>query len=348
MMPEEWPIAAMPPERGAMSRRPPRGRLKTVRRDFFLDEDERLTEQERALMSAMLACLVAEIADELRASLPEGWGPANDLDNNRLLDRLKAARLLDIEPLVALLLRRAEEESALAAARARPHRREARLLNSLVSHDNGPVAAAAMSLVLARGKRRDPLGQCLVTSDDLDSATLVPLAERIAAALRAGLAELHGAAAADEALGDSLDKLARRHNPDAGADSLMRELVALLDGAGRLDDGFLIAAAGEGEIALLAHGIARRAGIDPAVAAETLMSGRADQIMAVLRMGGASRDLAANLIAGSDDLIPLADSAAAIEQFDQMPAATVEMVRTWMRSADGYRSALERLERDHG
>lgn len=348
MMPEEWPIAALPAERGAMPRRPGRGRLETVRRDFFLDENERLTEQERALMGAMLACLVSEIADELRASLPDGWGTANDPGNDRLLDRLRATGLLDIEPLIALLLRRAEEESALAAARGRPHRREARLLNSLVSHDNGPVAAAAMSLVLARGKRRDSLGQCLLTSDDLDPATLVELGQRIAAALRSGLAELHGAAAADEALGDALGKLARRHNPDAAAEALMRELVAMLDGAGRLDDGFLIAAAGEGEIGLLAHGIARRAGIEPAIAADTLMSGRSDLVMALLRMGGASRELAAHLIAGSDDLIPLADSAGAIEQFDQMPAAAVEMARAWMRSADGYREALAQLERDSG
>ncbi|MEO6433751.1 MAG: DUF2336 domain-containing protein [Sphingomicrobium sp.] len=348
MMPEEWPIAALPAERGAMTRRPGRGRLDTVRRDLFLDENERLTEQERALMKAMLACIVAEIADDIRASLPDGWGAANDPDNDVLLARLRRARLLDIEPLVALLLRRAEEESALAAAQARPHRREARLLNSLVSHDNGPVAAAAMSLVLARGKRRDPLGQCLIAADDLDPATLVQLAQSVAAAMRAGVADRYGVAAADEALGEAVDRLVRRQTREASSDALMLELVALLDSAGRLDDAFLIAAAGEGEIALLAHGLARRAGVEPAIAADSLVSGDPAQIMALLRMGGASRELAANLIAGSGDLLTLADSGQAIEQFDQMPAATVDVARAWMRSADGYRAALARLERDDG
>ena len=63
MMPEEWPIAASADERDAPARVAGRGRLSTVRADFFLDPAERLTEQERALMTAMLHCLVGDIAE---------------------------------------------------------------------------------------------------------------------------------------------------------------------------------------------------------------------------------------------------------------------------------------------
>lgn len=71
-MPEEWPIAA-PAADGNGGSRPLRGgRLATVRRDFFLNPQERLTEQERALMTAMLQCLVSDIADSVRAALPSG------------------------------------------------------------------------------------------------------------------------------------------------------------------------------------------------------------------------------------------------------------------------------------
>ena len=66
MMAEEWPIAPAPAD---STRAPARGtgrdRLSTVRIDFFLDPAERLTEQERALMTAMLHCLVGDVADEI-------------------------------------------------------------------------------------------------------------------------------------------------------------------------------------------------------------------------------------------------------------------------------------------
>ncbi len=348
MMPEEWPVAAVPGDRGAAARRAGRGRLSTVRRDFFLDETERLTEQERALMTAMLHCLVADIADELRAALPAGWSAANDGDSHRLIERLSASGLLDDEEVIALLLRRAEEERVAIAAQSRANRRDSRVVQSLVSHDNGPAAAAAMALVLARGRRRDRLGQCLLTFDDLPAEAAARLARRIAAALRADLVAAHGPAATDDALAKSAAALAARHDPERSLDVLTRELVALLDSAGRLDDRLLLAAAGEGEIAFLAHALARRAGVDALATAEELLSADPARTMALLRMGGASRELAAGLIAGSGDLLGLDSDGRAIESFDSMTAADVESARSWLLSHDDYRSALDRLEGRRG
>src|SRR5581483_8193028 len=106
MMPEEWPIAANGAERNATARTAGRGRLSTVRVDFFLNPSERLTEQERALMTAMLRCLVGDIAAEIRAGLPMAWAGANDED--AVVDALTRAGLLDDAELVGLLLRRAD------------------------------------------------------------------------------------------------------------------------------------------------------------------------------------------------------------------------------------------------
>jgi len=168
MMAEEWPIGSAPADPSyAPARSGGRDRLSTVRADFFLSPAERLTEQERALMTAMLHCLVGDIADELRAALPSGVAAANDDRNLALVDALAAARLLDRGVLVRMLLRRADEERITTAAKARSGRRDARVLQGLVSHESGAISAAAMSLILGRGRRRDRFGQCLLQFDDL-------------------------------------------------------------------------------------------------------------------------------------------------------------------------------------
>src|SRR5438128_9258924 len=110
MMPEEWPIAASAADGNVPARLAGRGRLSTVRRDFFLDPSKRLTEQERALMTAMLNCLVSDVADAIRAALPSGRVAANDEGDAVLVASLTSAGLLDQPGLMALLLRRADEE----------------------------------------------------------------------------------------------------------------------------------------------------------------------------------------------------------------------------------------------
>lgn len=325
-----------------------RGRLPTVRRDLALDERDRLSEQERALISAMLECLVAEIADEVAASLASGWAAANDPQREHLVRTLKRNGLLDDGSLVALLLRRAEEERAAQAVRARSAKRESRFLQSLVSHANGPVAAAAMALVLARGRRRDRLGQCLVTIDDLDAHALAKIAALVAAAMRPALVAGQGARAADEALASALSALRGRHDSSRGIDFLSGELVALFDSTGELGDSILLGAAADGEVAFLAQALARRAGLDPLVTQDEVLSGDPARIMALLRMGGASRDLAAGLIAGSGEWIGLDDEGAAIDLFDHMPAADVEAARAWLLADAEYRAAVERLGSERG
>ena len=225
MMPEEWPIAAPAADGNGPARAARRGRLATVRRDFFLNPRERLTEQERALMTAMLHCLVSDVADAVRAALPNGRIAANDEGDAFLVEALTASGLLDEVGLMALLLRRADEERIATAARARSGRREARVLQGLVSHDYGAVAAAAMALILARGRRRDRFGQCLVAFDDLPEATAEHLATAIAAGLRRELAAARGPSSADVELAQASDSVIERHDPERSIESLTDALV---------------------------------------------------------------------------------------------------------------------------
>lgn len=348
MMPEEWPIAAPAADGNAPARLAGRGRLSTVRRDFFLDPAKRLTEQERALMTAMLHCLVSDIADSIRAALPKGRMAANDESDAALIEALTASGLLDETGLMALLLRRADEERIATAARARSGKREARVLQGLVSHDYGAVAAAAMALILGRGRRRDRFGQCLVLIDDLPVESAESLVQIVAAGLRRELASNHGAPAADEELWVASEQVIENRDEERGINALTAALVHFLDEGGGLTDELILAAANEGEVGFVAEALARLAGVPTESAVDEFLSGEARHVMALFRMAGISRELSAGLLASIGDLLGIADAGEAIGLFDRMSDIEVQAAHAWLSSEPGYRAALERLGQGRG
>src|SRR5918994_1386840 len=341
MVPEEWPIAAPAADRTvASTRHAGRARLDTVRRDFFLDPEQRLSEQERALMTAMLHAMVSDIADELRASLPASSAVANDEDNSELIAELTAARLLDQPPLIELLLRRADEEQITTAVKARSGRRDGRLLQTLVSDESASISAAAMALILARGRRRDRFGQARIEFDDLSAETAVALTQIVSAGLRQRLLVTVERQAADRQLAAASAALLARHDDGKRLEALAAALIRLLDEQGRLDEDLIAAAAEDGEVMLVAQALARRAAIGGEEAFDLLLGGEGASLMLLLRMAGASRELAARLLAGPGDLLEIADAGRAIARFDSITKDEVESARDWLRLDPSYRSAL--------
>ena len=299
-------------------------------------------------MTAMLHCLAGDIADELRAALPAGWAAANDESNLDVIDTLTSARLLDEPALMALLLRRADEERIANGAKARSGRHDPRILQGLVSHDNGAVSAAAMALILSRGRRRDRFGQCLIAFDDLPAESAAMLAHAIAAVLRLELAGTRGATAADRELSAAARRVLAGHDPSRGIDALTAQLALLLDEHGSLDDELILAAAHEGETAFVAEAVARRAGLPGAIAAEELLSGSPERVMALFRMAGLPRALVAGFLAGIGDLLGLSDAGRAIGLFDAMSEEQVDAARAWLTADRDYRAALGALGVDRG
>ena len=343
MMPVEWPIAASAADGNGPARPAGRGRLATGRRDFFLDPAQRLTEQERALMTAMLHCLVSDVADAVRAALPSGRIAANDEGDAALVVALTASGLLDEPGLMALLLRRADEERIATAARARSGRREARVLQGLVSHDYGAVAAAAMALILARGRRRDRFGQCLIAFDDLSEPSAEHLVHAVSAGLRRELAGTRGPSSADSELSQAADIVLDGHDSERSVESLTAALVHFLDEGGGLTDDLVLAAAHEGEIGFVAEVFARRGDVASDSAMDELLSGDAKRLMTLFRVAGASRELGAGLLGGIGDLLGIAEAGDAIGQFDRMSEDEVRAAHSWLVTAPAYRGALDRL-----
>ena len=328
MVPEEWPLAALaadPPVESARTRGS--RRLASVRRDFFLDPAYRLTEQERALMTAMLHDLVGTVAGEVLAAAPGRAEAAPD--PTLLATRLNAAGLLDRELLVGMLLRRADEHRIAAAFAGRAGPRKLPLLPRLVGDSDGGVAAAAMALVVARGRRRDAFGQPRIELADLPFGEAASLASSIAAALGDGFAQ----AAVVAVTG---------HKPDEALDAAVAALAEALTAAGRLDDNLIEAAAEDGEASLLAGLLARRASISVDTAWGYLIGGQEDGLALLGRMAGLSRPTAARLIAEFATL-----SGASVEDeigcFDSLNEGEVAVARDWWRMPAEYRAARTAL-----
>ena len=347
MVPEEWPIAPPALRAANSARRAGRGRLPVVRQDFFLDPAKRLTEQERALMTAMLADLVGTMADELGASLETNLSAANDEDGHQLLLQLSAVGQLDNQELIALLLRRADEERITSAMRARSGGHPA-FLQALVADSDASIAGAAMALILARGARRDRLGQPRINFDDLSAGLAGDLAYRIAAALRFRLVPPLSTDQADRQLAAAAEQFLVRRQSEKATSHLNRSLVHVLHASGKLGEPVIKAAAEEGDVSFVAEALAELAGVSGDDAWERMVDGGEGRLMLLFRMAGVSRTLAADILGMLADLIGIEFPGAEIARFDAISDAEAERARLSLQLDPAYHEALAALGTSDG
>ena len=338
MAPVEWPLAARSADRAANpTRRVDRDRLSTVRADFFLDPGARLTEQERALMTALLADLVAMLADEIRAEaeLPP-VAPA--MTAERCSSAWRSSGLLDIPDLIALLLRRAEQERVADAIGARGRRRPRRVSSmSLPASSDADVSAAAMAVILGRSRRRDRFDAPANRSRRRPRrrgacAWSMRSAPRFATERRRRKATAGCA--------DAAAALLPRHDEGKRMEALSFALVHALDRRRPLDDETFARRPRRGRGGAFAEALARRAGVDCETAWAHFVGG--DRSLAcLLRMAGVTRAFAATIAATVGDSI--AGAAAAIGRFDSMSGEEVERSRARLRLDRHYRDAIAAL-----
>ena len=332
-MPVEWPLAASAADHPVDPARPRAGldRLPVAMADFFLDEGSRLTDEERALMAAMLRGLVAEIADELIAALPPLLGAKAERLRDGLYRRLRDAGLLAREGVVSLLLRRADEQQLSGHAD-----RSDATLAALVSDQDAAVAETAMALTLARGRRRDKFGRLGAEFDDLAAEDAVALVNAAAASL-SQLGE-----DAEQPLVTAAQLLLARHDEGRRLEAQVAHLARALEASGRAGDDMIRQLAQHGDAALLVGLLARRAGIDQADAWRMFTGGEA---MMLARLAGSERAIAAQILAAFEPMSGASAAERFIDRFDAIDDDAVEQRRRWLRLDPHYRNAREALDR---
>lgn len=334
MSPVEWPLAANAADRpvAPTRARAGRARLSVVRADFFLDEDRRLTDEERSLMASMLRQLLIEIADELVAALPPLMAARAEPQRDLVYRLLRNAGLLDREGVVALLLRRADEQQLSA----RMERGGTGFLAALVGDADSAVAEAAMGLTVARGRRCDRFARLGIEFDDLMAEDVVPLVHAVAAALRLPLDR-----ESDLPLNLAANGLIGRHDEGRRLEASVAALARALDLAGRADDAMVRRLAESGDSALLVGLLARRAGIDNVDAWSFFCNG--DPMM-LARLASCERATAAQILAAFDNAFGIGSPDRAIDRFDALDEDRVDRCRRWMRLDPHFRTARDTIE----
>lgn len=339
-MPAEWPIAAPPsgerPNRAADAAAGNGRRLQAIVQDLFLAPNTRLTEQERALMMAMLHGLTERIAVELRARLSEQDAAGCEAAPGELVGDLTRAGLLQNENLVALLLRRADVQRLASSGRG-----GRTTLQRWTASSDADVAAAAMAVITARGRGRDRFGRALLDLSDLPASLASDLVHAVAAALGLRCSEPNDAGIA-EAIGKLLASRAETSSPE----ELEVALVEALGSEQRRAPGLLVSLADEGEAPILSAILAAEAGI-PADEAWTFLLGGPERLAMLLRLASVERAQVASLLAAAGPALGIGDPIRAIEAFDALTAEEVEAARTELALPAAYRHARRIIAR-HG
>lgn len=296
-MPAEWPISALAARELAKQasfalrgegERP----IAAIVHDFFNPPRARLTDQERSLMSAMLHGLIERIAVELRALLSAQAAEECAATSAELIADLTRAGLIQDEALVELLLRRADIQRLGAAGRI-----GRTTLQHWTASGQADVAAAAMSVVTARGRSRDRFGRVTLHLSDLPAGLACDLTAAVSAALGLRLSR-----PSDREMGEAMTALLASREELQPTERVETQLAEALGSEGRQAPDLLRALADEGDAPLLAAILAAEASI-PADAAWSLLLGGPDRLALLLRLADVPRAEAAAMIAASGSLL---------------------------------------------
>jgi hypothetical protein len=332
MMPKEWRLAASAADRlvdSVQSRG--RRRICAVRQDFLLDPEDRLSEQERALMTNMFHNLLSTLANEiaLAAGIRE-----YEADPVELAAKISCAGVADLPKLITLMLRRANEFRVSNSFAVGGRSRNGLLITRMIGDSDAAIASSAMALVIARGSRMDGFGQPRVELNDLDEADAYTLAQSVAALIARE-------PAGDAGFSKAAAMVANNVDPSKSLESITGDFVSALEAGVRDDDGFIELASSERELALIVALLARRTGMSTDVVWDHVTGATMGSLGAILCMAGLSRSVAARVIAElCADLDP-ATSEHEMAYFDVLDEEKAAELRSYWCLPPEYRSAQE-------
>jgi hypothetical protein len=320
-----------------------RDRLAFALADLGLPDDYRLSEWQRATVSALLERLVDAVEAELRGALAGSFADVSALHASLASASVEIAMpILDSaapwEPaLLGVLLRRAEEHRLARGAA------DHGLLIDLAGDGDEAIGGDAMSLLIAQSSRVDAFQEPLMLRGELPAELQHVLVWTVAAALRRYMITSHDVAPADADAAIALAASALLAGSDEGEGfaarslRLMRRLAALR----RLDDAMVVRSLADGSLPLFLAAVSVRSGLGTEPAWELLSdaSGRGGALL--LRAAGVTKEAAGAILFRLHGESPaVADEIGRFEAVDA--AAALRLLGLW-QADPAYRAAVARM-----
>lgn len=328
-----------------------RAELTAAGRDLSLGPDERLSDQQRALIGDISGKLVATIELDIRHRVAQDIPEIGADTATVTLGRLEAAGMLYEAALLQLVIRRAEEHRLGLGAGdgAADGASDGGLLAALVRNPDAELARRAIAHVVGEARRRDRVREPLLLVDDLPEWLAWRLHWQVAAALRAYLLDEHTVetVSLDRALETAVRQaMAERRESQSGHARAWR-LAVRLDELGALDDAFLKRALVQGQSTLFAAGIGVRAKLDVDAVWQAILDRKGYSLLVLLRtirMSGADvAELVAFLEAGRPLGRPPSAQRGLLAAFAAIePADADRLLNRWQLDA-GFREAIDDL-----
>jgi uncharacterized protein (DUF2336 family) len=343
--------------------------------DLFIPVDQRLTDQQRALMKDVLGRLLCSVEMEVRQHLADALqrSPVELPDLEKLLANetvelarpvLESSSVVRDSDLMEIVMQCAEEYRMAVALRETHgaplaealvqkglQSGEEDVLEAFIRSSDSVLSRRAMELLVAENKRNGEFQQPLLSANDLP----VPLAQQVhwwvSAAIRAHI--LRDFVLEQTVLDPMLERAVRRamvdHDETQSAPSRALRLARRLDELGELTDSFFLRTLRQGRLCLCAAGLSLRARTDFATAWRILTDHGHERFVVLAKAIELGRDAAASMVLALDGAgnasgaRPPARRAEVLRLYDEIePSAAHRLLGYWQLDGD-FRSAVEVL-----
>lgn len=352
-----------------------RAQLANAVTDLFLPAAQRLTDQQRALMTDVLGRLLGTVEMEVRRYLVDALAqsPASqaELEARLASDSFEVARpilerssvvrnpaLMDIviqcaeEHRMAIALRETVSPPLTEALAERGLKgSEDDVLEGLIRTEDPVLSRRAMELLVAESKRNGQFQQPLLTQNDLPADLAHEVYWWVAAALRRHILKTFviDQAVLDPMLERAVKRAVVEYDDTQSVQSRALQLARRLNELGELTDGFLLRTLRQGRLSLFTAAFAARAKIAFNTVWRIVTDPASESLIVLAKAVDVSRDATASLVIVLGELgnaaraRPPSAVAEILRLHDDLDVAAARRVLQYWQLDVGLRQAIDDL-----